>query len=87
MRLSNKQPRGQSVSLLPRTAPVKGAAVTTFAVDIQRIEGMAGVLSFKGEEEEKKAPPAQQLGFKQTPVNKTAKKPIQQPVVPKTSKK
>ncbi len=87
MRLSIKQPRGQSVSLLPRTAPVKRAVATTFAVDIHRIEGMAGVQSFKGEEEEKKAPPAQQLSFKQTQVNKTAKKPIQQPVVPKTSKK
>ena len=85
MRSSNK-PRGQSVSLVPRAAPVKGAVFTSFANAKNRIEGMANMLSnigeeVKGEEEEMKGPPAQLLVVKQTPVNNTAKKPVQQPVV------
>ncbi len=90
MRSSNK-PRGHSVSLVPRAAPVKGATVTTFANAKKRIEGMSNILSNIGEEvkgeeeEEKKGQPAQPLIIKQTVVNNAAKKPNQQTLIQKTT--
>ncbi len=39
----------------------------------------------KGEEEEKKGSPAQPLVVKRTPVNNTVRKPVQQPIVQKST--